>query len=210
MSVTVDRTFGVEGEPCTACHAPLAADQRYCLACGVRRHGLHAVWAQPAPAAPPLPAAAPSGTVASARWAPGWRPDAGAAAGIGCLLLAMLIGVLIGRSGDRAAPMRASAPQVISVGGAPTSTDATATAPATKRKGKASSKSAKADKVKAPSRATVAKSKAALDSLSNATSPADYAKKSAKLPKTLVTPGKLPPKDTSKPAGAGSDTQEFK
>ncbi len=29
--------FGVDGEPCPSCRAPLAGDQRYCLHCGARR-----------------------------------------------------------------------------------------------------------------------------------------------------------------------------
>ncbi|MCW3023805.1 MAG: zinc ribbon protein, partial [Conexibacter sp.] len=29
--------FGRDGEPCPACGAPLAGDQRYCLHCGTRR-----------------------------------------------------------------------------------------------------------------------------------------------------------------------------
>jgi hypothetical protein len=123
-------------EPCASCGAALADDQRYCLECGERRAPTGSALlagptpggiAQPAPAGPP-----PSGPSATGQLAPA---GAGARsgntvtviAGVGVLLLAMGVGVLIGRSGS---PKQSAAPaQVISVGsasGAPTSTNASA------------------------------------------------------------------------------------
>jgi hypothetical protein len=122
-------------EPCASCGAPLADDQRYCLECGERRAPASSALlagptpggsAKPAPVGPP-----PSGPPAAGQLA----PDAGARsgntvtviAGVGVLLLAMSVGVLIGRSGS---PKQSAAPaQVISVGsasGAPTGTNASA------------------------------------------------------------------------------------
>jgi hypothetical protein len=123
-------------EPCASCGAPLADDQRYCLECGERRAPASSALlagptpggsAQPAPVGPP-----PSGPPAAGQLAPA---GAGATrgntvtviAGVGVLLLAMGVGVLIGRSGS---PKQSAAPaQVISVGsasGAPTGTNASA------------------------------------------------------------------------------------
>lgn len=59
-----------------------------------------------------------------------------------------------------------------------------------------------------PSKAEQQKGAKAIQDLEKA-SPKEYQKKSAKLPKTIVTPGKPPPKD-SKPAGAGSGSETFK
>ncbi|HXP29329.1 MAG TPA: hypothetical protein VN804_06205 [Solirubrobacteraceae bacterium] len=104
-------------ETCRGCGVPLAEDQRYCLECGERRVQASSVLlgGVPAPAdaassappsAPPLPAAARGG---------GERSNAVTViAGVGVLLLAMGIGVLIGRSGasKSSGPV---APQVITV-----------------------------------------------------------------------------------------------
>ena len=114
---------------CASCGAPLAPDQRYCLECGERRVPMSSVlaggrpggqgqWAAPAGPRPPAgsgpadPAEPRNGTLA-------------VIAGVGVLLLAMGVGVLIGRS---SASRQSAAPaQVISVasgGGAGTSTTA--------------------------------------------------------------------------------------
>jgi hypothetical protein len=116
MSTTEQPTQPLEriGEPCATCGAPLADDQRYCLECGTRRAGLAARHAVPLAAAE-LPPARVRTTSAT-----------GAIAAVGCLLLAMGVGVLIGRSrGDSKTPV-AAAPQVITVsggGGAATAAD---------------------------------------------------------------------------------------
>jgi hypothetical protein len=123
-------------ESCASCGAPLAEDQRYCLECGERRAPMSSVLlggptpggsGQPVSADPPPSGPPPAGQIAP--------PGAGARsgntvtviAGVGVLLLAMGVGVLIGRSGS---PKQSAAPaQVISVGsasGAPTSPNASA------------------------------------------------------------------------------------
>jgi hypothetical protein len=98
-------------EPCAHCGAPLARDQRYCLECGTPRtylsgmllERLQAPSEQPAqPVQPPVP------------WQRGNVLTL--IAGIGVLLLAMGVGVLIGRSGGSGSSST-PAPQVISLGG---------------------------------------------------------------------------------------------
>jgi hypothetical protein len=128
-------------ESCASCGAPLAGDQRYCLECGERRSPVSgALLGGVAPAAnagpvesPPVPPGPPASAGAAL------SPAAGAAspveasrgngatviAGVGVLLLAMGVGVLIGRSGG-GAKQNAAAPQVISVATAPTAGGASA------------------------------------------------------------------------------------
>jgi hypothetical protein len=92
---------GHAGAACAACGSPLAADQRYCLECGERtpqpseflRSG--SALASSPPAVPPAPPGAPSG----AQHAPRNNNTVSLLAGVGVLLLAMGVGVLIGRSG---------------------------------------------------------------------------------------------------------------
>jgi hypothetical protein len=138
----------VDGEPCAACGAPLADDQRYCLECGERRAPMSSVLlggppsgglsqAQAPPTAPPPPRAAtadgaPRGTAVTV------------IAGVGVLLLAMGVGVLIGRSN---APKQSAAPaQVISVTqpaaatGAATTPTTTTTPEAASKNGSSASK----------------------------------------------------------------------
>jgi hypothetical protein len=299
-------TFGPQGEPCANCGALLARDQRYCLECGTRRAGMGALLSEAADRRPPAPLSAPHAPPVPAppSHEPAWRLDAGLLAGVGCLLLALLVGVLIGRSGAGGDHAKAPAPQVITVGGPAASTTAATPAafssdwPAGKRgftvqlqalpkdrsdaaavaaaktaataKGapgvgaldsdahnnldpgsyviysgqyatrkaalaalgklkksfpdasvvevatqaqRASSNSSRggassAGKTKAPSKAEQAAGSKAIQDIQSATGK-DYSKKSAKLPKTLVTPGTPPPKD-NKPAGDGSGTETFK
>ena len=122
---------------CTACGAPLAEDQRYCLQCGERATPISSVLAGSPPAfvpaagaqangpgsAPPAlgpPGAAPPSSpgVPGAGEAPGRGNAVTVIAGVGVLLLAMGIGVLIGRSGG-AKPSAAAAPQVLTVSTTP-------------------------------------------------------------------------------------------
>jgi hypothetical protein len=95
----------------------MAADQRYCLECGQRRGDprlpfmdavvLMDAVQRPSQAAPPPPKKKRSGI----------SPNAALIAGVGTLLLALGIGVLIGRSGHQEVAQTAAAPQVIKVGG---------------------------------------------------------------------------------------------
>jgi hypothetical protein len=299
-------TFGLQGEPCANCGALLARDQRYCLECGTRRAGMGALLSDaPDPRRPPAPLTAERvpGEPALPPFEPAWRLDGGLLAGVGCLLLALLVGVLIGRSGAGGDNAKAPAPQVVTVGGPAASTaaatpatftsdwpsgkrgftvqlqvlpkdgtDAAAVAAAkqaatakgatgvgaldsdahssldpgsyviysgqyatrkaakpalaklkqsfpgasvvevAEQASRVSAKSgggaASAGKTKAASQAEQAAGSKAIQDIQSATGK-DYSKKSAKLPKTLVTPGTPPPKD-NKPAGAGSETETFK
>jgi hypothetical protein len=95
----------------------MAADQRYCLQCGQRRGDprlpfmdavvLMDAVNRPAQAPPPPPKKTRKGV----------SPNAALIAGVGTLLLALGIGVLIGRSGHQEVAQTAAAPQVIKVGG---------------------------------------------------------------------------------------------
>jgi hypothetical protein len=105
-------------DPCAACGAPLADDQRYCLECGERRAPMSSVLLggppsgeEPQSQAPPT---APPATHAAVAAENAGRGNAVTViAGVGVLLLAMGVGVLIGRS---SAPKQSAAPaQTISV-----------------------------------------------------------------------------------------------
>jgi hypothetical protein len=118
------------GDACPNCGAPLADDQRYCLECGQRHAPMSSVLlgGQPgADRASSLPGTAPPGErpphgAGDASGAEGPRGNAVTViAGVGVLLLAMGVGVLIGRSGGAARPT-AAGPAVITVGTAPSST----------------------------------------------------------------------------------------
>jgi hypothetical protein len=122
--------------PCASCGAPLAADQRYCLECGERRgaigSALHAPpsteTAQQPASAPPPPS--PPQLAPSAPAAPRSSSVPALIAGVGVLLIAMGVGVLIGRSGNLK-QAAASAPYVVTVAGAPSSGTSTAAGEAT-------------------------------------------------------------------------------
>jgi hypothetical protein len=135
------------GERCPSCGGPLAADQRYCLECGQRRGDprlpfmdavvLMDAVKRPQQAAPPP--AKKKRTVIS--------PNAALIAGVGTLLLALGIGVLIGRSGNHEVAQTSAAPQVIKVGGGEESATASSKGGATTGGGAAGK--AKTEKQKA-------------------------------------------------------------
>ncbi len=119
---------------CANCGVSLADDQRYCLECGTREVQARSQFLErftPAAVGPQPSASVPLG--------PGGRSaNTTALAGIGVLLLAMGVGVLIGRASNSST---SAPPQVISVaspavssGAAPTGagTEATGTGAATK------------------------------------------------------------------------------
>jgi hypothetical protein len=132
------------GERCPTCQAPLAADQHYCLECGNRRgdprlpfmdavvfmDAVKGAGEAPAPRPPP-----------SERKPQGITANAALIAGIGTLVLAIGVGVLIGRSGDNGSATAANAtPQIIKVGGGSGSEEAAPEAEtSTKNKGKGKS-----------------------------------------------------------------------
>ncbi|HEY2216474.1 MAG TPA: hypothetical protein VGH21_03200 [Solirubrobacteraceae bacterium] len=137
-------SHGNAGIACAACGAPLAEDQRYCLQCGERATPMSSVLlggsqtpaggpatgpvaesqptgpgATPPGVTPPSPGGPPGTNAPSAFGSDGGANRGNAVtviAGVGVLLLAMGIGVLIGRSSSSSP--RAPAPQVISVGSA--------------------------------------------------------------------------------------------
>lgn len=120
--ITSPPALGKPGELCAGCGVPLAPDQRYCLNCGYRRAESRVPYTEVLPGAasrggadgPPnagQTSAAPPGP------APGpWTPTV-ALVGVGVVAVVLGVGVLIGRSVS-GSTKRASAPQVISVGGA--------------------------------------------------------------------------------------------
>jgi hypothetical protein len=118
----VRNTIAGSGDNCPNCGASLAPDQRYCLACGHRRGDprlpfMDAVVFMESAKRP----AAPDAAVAAAP-APDRRPfmsaNASLVGGVATLVLAIGVGVLIGRSGDSGSSNAAApAPQVITVGG---------------------------------------------------------------------------------------------
>jgi hypothetical protein len=103
---------------CPSCGAMVMADQRYCLACGLRRGDprlpfMDAVvfmdaMRQPKNGAQATPPARKQRKVS---------PNAALIAGVGTLLLALGIGVLIGRSGGTSSSAPQQAPIVIKGGG---------------------------------------------------------------------------------------------
>jgi hypothetical protein len=96
------------GDRCANCGSPMAHDQRYCLECGERRGQARFT----------VPADATVTTTTTVRGATGFqRFSSGTTliAGIATLLLAMGVGVLIGRSGN-SSPASNSKVQVLSVG----------------------------------------------------------------------------------------------
>ncbi len=119
------------GENCPSCGSAIAADQRYCLHCGQRcgeprlpfmnATTFMDTMKQPAQAQASPPAAKKRRRLS---------PNAALIAGVGTLLLAMGVGVLIGQSGNQSVATNAAAPaQVITVnggGGAETETPETA------------------------------------------------------------------------------------
>lgn len=106
-------------ERCASCGAPLVADQRYCLQCGERRVPVSDFLRGGAPSSS-TPSATPPGAIpplvktASAGGSQQRNNALTVIAGVGVLLLAMGVGVLIGRAGgSKQAPAPA---EVITVG----------------------------------------------------------------------------------------------
>jgi hypothetical protein len=155
LPATQIQTSAVQsGDQCASCGALMAADQRYCLECGQRRGDprlpfmdavvLMDAVQRPAQAPPPPPKKKRSGI----------SPNAALIAGVGTLLLALGIGVLIGRSGHQEVASTApAAPIVIRGGGgeagataskAKTTTGGTAANAKTKKQKAAAQKAAEA------------------------------------------------------------------
>ena len=135
---------------CRVCGAPLASDQRYCVECGERRGAARFVLPTPGPV---VDSAATSRRV---RGRPRMTPSATLIAGVGTLLLAMGIGVLIGHLGNSGAtPRAAAAPSVhVTVGAGAASTNTSATTSIAANTPSASSKSHKSSGKQKSSTAT--------------------------------------------------------
>jgi uncharacterized OB-fold protein len=126
----------VAGDQCTSCGAPLAPDQRYCVQCGQRRGQSRLPVTQPV--------AVREHTAVRRSRLQSFSGNAALIAGVGTLLLAMGVGVLIGRSGQKASPARAASPvQVVTVGGGAAGTSTAATAAAGGKAIKAGKKTGK-------------------------------------------------------------------
>jgi hypothetical protein len=130
---------GTMGDRCVNCGAPLSSDQRYCINCGERRGA--ARFTLPAATAAPAERGSPSRRERARRP----RPSQGATliAGIGTLLLAMGVGVLIGHDTGVTKTVQARA-QVIRVnagGGASAAPSASATTSTSSNGSKHSKKS---------------------------------------------------------------------
>jgi hypothetical protein len=195
---------------CLSCGAAMAHDQRYCLTCGDRRAEARLDWAEVLRRDPLPPGAIAHAGSPVAADAARQRVNTTVVASVGCLLLAMGVGVLIGNSGNggNAAPAAAPAAQVIKVQGGGTATAAGSSATTGKKAAKKAS-TRKGSSSKVPTAASAAASKATnptLTQLSN-TSGKNYQKQSQKLPKVVSTGGKAPPIDKTKPAGGGSAVQ---
>lgn len=124
---------------CPNCGAPLAADQRYCIQCGERRSGGGLRDSLPRQQ---VAAAAPVKT----RRTLAATPNSSLIAGVATLLLAMGVGVLIGRTGDHTNTARSATPQVVTVqtnGAAGAGTATTAAATTGSSSGSSSTKSSK-------------------------------------------------------------------
>jgi hypothetical protein len=217
----------VGAEPCPHCGATLALDQRYCLQCGAPRTYLGGMLlerlrapagsgppGQPLQAGPAKGAGPPNGMAPPHSTAPHSTAPFGAPAsagpwqrggaltliaGIGVLLLAMGVGVLIGRSGGFSGAS-SGPPQVISVGGAPsigaastptTATPSPAETPAAKAGAGSSAAKHKAKEAAGSSGVGSTPSKPApatvLKSLRTGGSGQSYEQKSKNLPNVVET-----------------------
>lgn len=218
--------LGEAGEPCTACGAPLAADQRYCLNCGQRRVGPRVDYRRylassgseekpPPPPEVPVPAAAPE----PAKLERDYTPLA-AVGGIAILGLMLLVGVLIGKGNGPTATAPAPVikiPTAADAGATDPEADSSETASAKGSKGKSGEKGGTGAKAVAGgltgnaarnTKGTVQASEGDLEALNN-TSGEGYQDAVKKLPDKIATPGAPPPIDTSKAPGAGSQAETF-
>lgn len=104
---------------CTACGAPLAHDQRYCVECGERRGGSTLPKSQPA-----VEVRSRRTRPRAAARAPRFSAGATLVSGVAVLLLAIGLGVLIGRIGNHTTTTRAASPATVIMQGGGTGTAA--------------------------------------------------------------------------------------
>jgi hypothetical protein len=120
----MDIVMPAGAERCPACRTPMLPDQRYCLECGERRSEPRRLVAA---AAPLSPAPAPRSRAAT-------PASATLIAGVATLLVALGVGVEIGRgTGKPATPVSAAPVRVVTIGGtgaaAPAATAAASATP---------------------------------------------------------------------------------
>jgi hypothetical protein len=134
------------GDNCPNCGASLAPDQRYCLNCGQRRGDPRlpfmdaVVFMESSKRQPQQPSQAPAAAPPPDR-RPFMSANASLVAGVATLILAIGVGVLIGRSGDSGSSNAGNAaPQIIRVGGSG-ETEAESSAGGKASKGSTSGKS---------------------------------------------------------------------
>jgi hypothetical protein len=133
------------GEQCPSCGSVIAAGQRYCLHCGQRCGEprlpfMNAVTFMDSMKAPAQAEASSPPPKQRRRLS----PNAALIAGVGTLLLAMGVGVLIGHSGNQSVATNAAAPQVITVHGGGGETETASTANQNSGAGKGGKKGKKA------------------------------------------------------------------
>lgn len=166
---TTQMLVGSLGERCVNCGAPLASDQRYCVQCGERRGQSRFALADAAAAPPPSARAAAAPGEPRRR-----RPGYGATlvAGVATLLLAMGVGVEIGRINhdNGSSATKAPATTVITVGGGASAPAAQSTAAATSAPGKSAHPSKAAAKKAKQAAAAPKPTKAAVQKASHAAS----------------------------------------
>ncbi len=144
-------------DSCPSCGKPMATDQRYCLECGSRRGDprlpfMDAVVFMEASKQPEAAGAAPPPLPPAGEPKRGISNNTALVAGVATLVLAIGVGVLIGRSGESSSqPVANNQPQVIKVegggGGGGGGEEATAAAGSSKaEKSGGASKSKKASK----------------------------------------------------------------
>jgi hypothetical protein len=195
-STQVQTAATQSGDVCGSCRVPLAGDQRYCLECGGRRGDprlpfmdavvLMDAVKQPPQAPPPAK---------KKRGGGGISPNAALIAGVGVLLLALGIGVLIGRSGHQEVAQTAAAPQVIEVGGG--GEEATASSG---KGGKTTTGGGNTDLKSKKQKEAALKEAEKHPAAEEVLKPAD----GVKLPPSTVKPG-----DSCEPGAAGCEDGEF-
>jgi hypothetical protein len=204
--MTAPVLFAGEGEPCGTCGAPLAADQRYCLACGTRRDGARLPYRDALATDPrvlpatvhPVRTADPYAGVAATGASPTLLTTLAALA---CVLLAFGVGVLVGGDGgggsDQPLVVPAAAAAVApTTTAAATDTTAEASTDTSAKDASSSDDSSSADEEsatpktpKAAPKKLVESSAKAIKGLEQAKTPEQYAEQSAKLPDVVVTGG---------------------
>ncbi|MCX6385491.1 MAG: hypothetical protein NTV40_02455 [Solirubrobacterales bacterium] len=212
--------LGDHGAPCPLCESPLASDQRYCLNCGSRRgdpripidEAVAFGTSSPTTAASPLPNG-PTTALAPPIEHRSLTPLAAVLA-VSTVVVAMGIGVVLGRGGD-SKTVAAAAPQVITIGAAGAGDTAekvgakafTSSWPAAKSGFTVELVALPKSSTNPTAVAAAKRSATTKNKLQNAT-PEEYQKQSKKLPSEIGTQGTPPPTD-NKPAGGGGGATEI-